>query len=159
MICFFGGGAPAFVLPLALFLPPSPRPALVERSSRREGGDLRLFYARGFAPCIPGAEPGRHRFALPLWKTQCGLAPAGTCSPCPGPPSPWLPALLIGKPFCRFCVEPQAFRCAGYLFGRLCKCRKRFNARGAGGGAPGEINFGSPPSPWGKGVGGMGADK
>ena len=32
--------------------PLSPRPP-----SRREGGDFRLFYARGFAPCIPGAEP------------------------------------------------------------------------------------------------------
>ena len=31
------------------FLPPSPRPP-----SRREGGDQGYFYARGFAPCIPG---------------------------------------------------------------------------------------------------------
>ena len=38
---------PAFAL---LFCPLSPRPP-----SRREGGDFRLFYARGFAPCIPGA--------------------------------------------------------------------------------------------------------
>ena len=28
--------------------------------SRREGGDFLFSYARGFAPCIPGAEPGRH---------------------------------------------------------------------------------------------------
>ena len=34
--------------------PPSPLP-------RRGRGRLRLFHARGFAPCIPGAEPGRHR--------------------------------------------------------------------------------------------------
>ena len=33
-------------------LPPSPRPP-----SRREGGDFLFSYARGFAPCIPGAEP------------------------------------------------------------------------------------------------------
>ena len=32
--------------------PPSPRPP-----SRREGGDFLFSYARGFAPCIPGAEP------------------------------------------------------------------------------------------------------
>ncbi len=29
-----------------------------------------------------GAEPARHWFALPLWKTQWGLAPGGICSPC-----------------------------------------------------------------------------
>ena len=46
----------------------------------------------------------------------------------PGPPSPWLPALLMERRFFRFCVEPQAFRCAGYLFGKVCKCRRRFNA-------------------------------
>ena len=34
------------------FFPPSPRPP-----SRREGGDFLFSYARGFAPCIPGAEP------------------------------------------------------------------------------------------------------
>ena len=68
---------PAFSLFVCPLSPQPPSPA-------GKGGDLRLFYARGFAPCIPGAEPGRHRFALPLWKTQCGLAPADTCSPCPG---------------------------------------------------------------------------
>ena len=31
-------------------IPPTPFPG-------GEGGDFRLFYARGFAPCIPGAEP------------------------------------------------------------------------------------------------------
>ena len=38
--------------------PPTPFPS-------GEGGDLRLFYARGFAPCIPGAVPGRHWLSLP----------------------------------------------------------------------------------------------
>ena len=42
--------APAFSL---LFCPHPPCPP-----SRREGGDVRLFYARGFAPCIPGNRPG-----------------------------------------------------------------------------------------------------
>ena len=44
-------------LPLACFpapYPPDPLP-------RRGRGRPRLFHARGFAPCIPGAEPGRHR--------------------------------------------------------------------------------------------------
>ena len=31
-----------------------------------------MFYARGFAPCIPATKPARHWFALPLWKTQWG---------------------------------------------------------------------------------------
>ena len=38
-------------------IPPSPFPA--------GRGRLRLSHARGFAPCIPGAEPGRHRLSLP----------------------------------------------------------------------------------------------
>ena len=60
-----GGGVPALspVNPaLTCFLAPIPRPP-----SRREGGDYRLFFARGCAPCIPGAEPGRHW--LCLWET------------------------------------------------------------------------------------------
>ena len=98
---------------------------------------------------------GRHWLDLPR-----GRGPSQTPKfLSPGPPSPWLPALPIEKQFYRFRGEPRAPLCAGHLLGRLCKCRKRFNARGAGGGAPGEINFGSPPSPWGKGVGGMGAKK
>ena len=41
-------------LPLALFLspiPPTPFPS-------GEGGDHKFFHARGFAPCIPGLNPG-----------------------------------------------------------------------------------------------------
>ena len=34
----------------------------------------------GAVPC--GACPGRHWLALPLWKTQWGLASRGTCYPC-----------------------------------------------------------------------------
>ena len=65
-------------LPLALFsCPPSPegkdRPPPPFPGG--EGGDYRLFFARGCAPCIPGAEPGRHWFAPPLWKTQWGACP------------------------------------------------------------------------------------
>ena len=50
-------------LPLAYFSAPLPRRGRIDPQppSRREGGDFRLFYARGFAPCIPGAEPGRRR--------------------------------------------------------------------------------------------------
>ena len=43
-------------MPLVYFLspiPPTPFP-------RGEGGDFLFSYARGSAPCIPGAKPGRH---------------------------------------------------------------------------------------------------
>ena len=61
-----GGGRAFFVacLPCLLlsFLPPFPEgegypPNPLPRWGR---GRPRLFHARGFAPCIPGAEPGRH---------------------------------------------------------------------------------------------------
>ena len=57
--------------------PLSPRPP-----SQREGGDLRLFYARGFAPCIPGAEPGRHWLSLPYRYPCGGLVRLVACSTC-----------------------------------------------------------------------------
>ena len=92
------------------------------------------------------ACPRRHLFALPR-----GRGPSQTPKfLSPGPPSPWLPAL-----FTRAASQlPRSRRVSerypsptsqgvkphsGHLLGRLCKCRKRFNARGAGGGAPGEI--------------------
>ena len=46
-------------MPLVYFLspiPPTPFP-------RGEGGDFLFSYARGSAPCIPGAEPGRRWLA------------------------------------------------------------------------------------------------
>ena len=62
--------SPAYTAFSFVFLPLSPRPP-----SRREGGDFLFSYARGCAPCIPGAEPARHWFTLPLWKTQWGACP------------------------------------------------------------------------------------
>ena len=60
-----------------LFCPPSPKGKDIPPTRARralfpsgEGGDLKFSYARGFAPCIPGAEPGRHR--LFLWKASSG---------------------------------------------------------------------------------------
>ena len=62
-------------LPSLSFLPPSPRPALAERSSQREGGDQGYFYARGYRPRHPGikllaaltvpAKPALRREAYP----------------------------------------------------------------------------------------------
>ena len=72
------------------FLPPSPRPP-----SRREGGDFRLFYARGFAPCIPGwvgrgtgerGEPRARRGACPVGRPLT-LPLVCFSAPIPHPPS------------------------------------------------------------------------
>ena len=71
---FFVAGSPCLQL---TFFPPSPRPALAERSSRREGGDFLFSYARGFAPCIPGAESGRRGLNL-RWRCPAGGLPSGT---------------------------------------------------------------------------------
>ena len=56
-------------LPLVYFpapYPPAPLPS-------GKGGESKFSYARGFAPCIPGAEPARHWLALPI------RHPAGVC--------------------------------------------------------------------------------
>ena len=50
-------------------IPPAPFPG-------GEWGDSRLFHARGFAPCIPGAEPRRHRSRGGVSCAGGGLAPA-----------------------------------------------------------------------------------
>ena len=49
-------------LPFAYFPAPSPRPRSQSDLPRWGRGSLRLFPARGFAPCIPAAEPERHWF-------------------------------------------------------------------------------------------------
>ena len=97
----------------------------------------------GLAGDKQGKPPQRHRLAPPR-----GRGPSQTPKfLSPGPPSPWLPALLIGKCFCRFCGElamPKARPCRmpdwqvepvspgkppnGRVLGKFCKCRRRFNA-------------------------------
>ena len=110
-----GGGRAFFVacLPCLLlsFLPPFPEgegypPNPLPRWGR---GRPRLFHARGFAPCIPGAEPGRH------WLSLRGRRPAGTCPVWGGasPPAPlhlsrgrhWLKLALL-VPGGGLCLEP-----------------------------------------------------
>ena len=49
--------------------PPNPLPL-------RGRGSPRLFHARGFAPCIPGAEPRRRGLNL-RWRCPAGACPAG----------------------------------------------------------------------------------
>ena len=80
---------PAFTFFSAPY-PPAPFPG-------GEGGDFRLFYARGGAPCIPGAEPARHWLDLPLWR------PAGGGLPCLPPAAPCLYLL-----FCPLSPQPPS---------------------------------------------------
>ena len=54
------------------------------------------------SPRSQSALPRRHLLSLPR-----GRGPSQTPKfLSPGPPSPWLPALLKGKPFCRFHIKP-----------------------------------------------------
>ena len=95
----------------------------------------------------------RHLFALPR-----GRGPSQTPKfLSPGPPSPWLPALPIERRSYRFRGEPRTPLCAGHLLGRFCQCRRRFNARGAGGGSPRRNKVEVSPFPLGRGGGGIGA--
>ena len=110
-----GGGLP-FWLPADLAfsfasapIPPTPFPS-------GEGGDLKFSYARGFAPCIPGLNPGGTGFSCgkrvpaelrPLRggvgvALRCptggagGWSPADLALPEPGGGLPfWLPAYLL----------------------------------------------------------------
>ena len=52
-------GGTGYFLPRQCFLPPSPRPALAERSSRREGGDFCFILPGAGAPGTPAAKPAR----------------------------------------------------------------------------------------------------
>ena len=107
---FFADGrlfAAGSTLPLACFTAPIPPPALAECYSRR------------------------HLLSLPR-----GRGPSQTPKfLSPGPPSPWLPALLIGKGFCHFCGEPRAPLCARHLLDGLYK-RRTGSARGCKGRSP-----------------------
>ena len=72
------GGLPALSPAYhAICLPFFPHPPVRARRALFPAGRgrPRLFHARGFAPCIPEAEPGRH--GLFLWKAvpQGGLVP------------------------------------------------------------------------------------
>ena len=148
-----------------------------ERGLAPGGGLAPARHWLGGALAVPGGGLAFFVACLPCRRrTRRGLNPCGTGSLCPGgedhlkrrSSSPPVPPLLG----CRHCSPEPRLNChapagyrnatpsptsqgakphSGHLLGRLRKCRKRFNARGAGGGASGEINFGSPPSPPGKG--------
>ena len=74
--------------------PPSPRSQ--SALPRRGRGSPRLFHARGFAPCIPGAEPERRGLNL-RWRCPAGGLPSGApkqgANPRPAGDLPgWTPA-------------------------------------------------------------------
>ena len=76
--------SPVAPLPLPSFLPPIPPTPF----PGGEGGDFRLFHARGFAPCIPGIRPPA-ALTEPAAVVPAGggggcLNPGGTCFPRPG---------------------------------------------------------------------------
>ena len=113
----------------------------------------------GLRPCIPGIKPFAVLIDFAAVVPERGLAPGGTGYPCPGGedhlkrrrrvrrivPSPPVPPLL-GY---RHCPRRQTefFSCASVA---------RVQCRGAGGEAPGEINFWAPPSRREGGQGGWG---
>ena len=70
------------------------------------GGIAPALQARRALAAPYGAEPQRHLFTLPRGRGPSQTPPslATDSSISPGPPSPWLPALLIGNRFCRCCA-------------------------------------------------------
>ena len=98
------GGGRLPTLPSACFsapIPPTPFPS-------GEGGDFRLFHARGFAPCIPGAGPGRH------WLSLRGRRPAGGLPGAGGGQRSGTPALEPGAALGKRAVAASAG--GGWLF-------------------------------------------
>ena len=101
------GGVPALSPAYTAFnLLPCPHPP--RPPSRREGGDYRLFFARGFAPCIPRAEPGRH------WSRGRTTHPAGVCLR-----NRQLAAKPIEQPFYWQCRQPRRGGTGGEELRRL----------------------------------------
>ena len=90
-----------------IFLPPIPPPPF----PGVEGGDFLFSYARGCAPCIPGAEPGRHR------SRGRTTHPAGACLLCrlPTLPSVYFPAPYSPDPLPRWGRgRPRLFHARGF---------------------------------------------
>ena len=126
-------------------IPPTPFPA--------GRGRPKLFHARGFAPCIPGIRPPA-ALARPaaVENSMRAFPPGGTGYPCPGgedhlkrrSSSPPVPPLLG----CRHCSRKSLS--VGFA------ANHRFKPGDARGEAPCIRKLKSPPSPPGKGVGGIG---
>ena len=132
-----------------------PVPAFACALAWRRGLSLSLW-------CPRGACPGRHWLALPRGRGPSQTPPslATDSSISPGPPSPWLPALLIGKRFCRCCAGleiPKAHpRRVQDWQGE--PVPRGFSPRGCKGRSPLHMKSKNLPLPAGKGGGGMGAE-
>ena len=175
---FWSPAYPAFGL---LFCPHPPAPLPGGK------GETLGYFMQGAPPLAsPAFNPLRHLLALPLWCPAGRLNPGGTCSPCPGgedhlkrrSSSPPVPPLL-GCRHCpeksvsyRFCGEIRVQPPAGTVAaGSVSAARVQppgacsaGSVSAAGGLMPGcrgrsprRNKLKVPPSPWGKGVGGMGA--
>ena len=131
-----GGGACLLccppTLPLVDFsapIPPTPFPS-------GEGGDLRLFYARGFAPCIPGAERDAALAEPAVQETEGGRGDFGRLPTLPL----WYPAggsggqspadLAFSLLLCPHPPDPLPLRGRGRLKVILCKGRSPLHPRG-----------------------------
>ena len=118
---------PAFSL-LCCPHPPAPFPS-------GEGGDFLFSYARGFAPCIPGAEPGRHRSrgtyhapggGLPGWLPADLAVPESAGVACLLCCPPTLPLVCFPAP-----ILPPPFPAGrGRFFVFLCKGLRPLHPRG-----------------------------
>ena len=78
--------------------PPSPLP-------RWGRGRPRLFHARGFAPCIPGVEPGRHRSRGRIARWRGAAPPRLLASPLLSPAG-WLAFFVACLPCLQFIFLP-----------------------------------------------------
>ena len=67
---------------LTFFFFPHPPPRVRRALFPAGRGRPKLFYARGFAPCIPGDEPKRHWLSLPYRYPCGGLVRLVACSTC-----------------------------------------------------------------------------
>ena len=109
---------------------------------------------------VAGDKEGKppHR----VQRRQGQPAPQGA-SPPPGTAAARSAGTARGKPPAGCVVRPlpqcRPGSAAGLLHGKGCTCRRRFRAGVPGAAAPGKIILESPPSPEGKGAGGMGAVK
>ena len=120
-------------LPFVCLSAPSPRPP----SPRGEGGDFWFSYARGSAPCIPGAEPAQH------WLNRGAGAP-GTPAAKPGRHWLFLPRQCFFIPIPPAPPSPVG---KGEIFGFLMQgapplASPGLNPRGAG-----SIGGLAPPAP------------
>ena len=144
-----------------------PFPPPLYQYTRSMSTALRIFVQFAVPPCVRRCTAGRDG--------RNGRDVGGFLKEAPKPPRTFLDYGLTGggfdsdkagvprqRPKNRFpasIASAASGSVPGYLHGRVCKCRKRSNAGVPGAVAPGKIILESPPSPPGKGAGGMGGKR